>query len=308
MVRDATLRDAQDAGFKVIPSQVKPGFVENAAESMAGKAAIKQQATLHNQAVTDAIARREIGLPPNAPITMKALEARRAQLSAPYTELANTSQNATFFLRELRDARQKATQFWREYEAQKTVASLENFKAMSAKAKVMEKRLEVEAVKAGKPQLVPAMREARQAIAKTWDVERALNLGDGTVDAQALGRLYDRGAPLTGGLETVAKFAQGPGRQVTGQAAGTPTPGVSKLNWAASPLLAAGGLVTTGPVGATVGAIAPFVAPPAVRAGLLSDIYQKNFARPNYEPMMLPEGTLQSLARIAVMENERARK
>lgn len=307
-VRDATLKDAQDAGFKVIPSQVQGGPVNNAIESLGGKAALKQRTSLENQQVTDALARREIGLPENAPITMKALEAKRAEMSVPFTELASVSPNATYLLREVRDARQKATQFWKEYEVQKTVSSLENYKALSAKAKAMEGRLDAEAVKAGKPELVPAMRQARQDLAKTWDVERALNLGDGTVDAHVLGRLYDHGAPLTGGLETIAKFAQGPGRQVTGPASATPTPGVSKLNWPVAAAGGAGGMATLGPVGAVVGAAAPFVAPPAARSTLLSDFYQNNFARPNYDPAMLPESSLQSLGRAAYMENERARK
>jgi hypothetical protein len=307
VVRDATLKDAQDAGYKVIPSQVNPGLVENAAESLAGKAALKQRVTIENQGVTDAIARREIGLPENAPLTMQTLEARRQALSAPYKALEAVSSNAAYFLRELRDARQKATQFWKEYERQATVASLENFKAMNAKATAMEGRLDAEAVRVGKPDLVPQMRAARQDIAKTWDVERALNLGDGTIDAQVLGRLHDHGAKLSGGLETIAKFAQGPGKQVTGQAAAQGTPGVSKLNWTVGTLLGAGGLAAFGPVAGAVGAAAPFVAPPMARGALLSDIYQRNFARPNYEPAMQPENNLQSLARIAIMANQNAR-
>ncbi len=306
-VRDATLKDARDAGLKVIPSSVQTNPVLNAAESLGGKAAIKQQLQLDNLQTVTAMARKDIGLAENAPITMQALEGRRKVISQPYAEVAAISPSAGYFLRELRDARQKATQFWKEYETQKTVSSLENFKALEAKAKAMEQRLEVEAVKVGKPDLVPQMRQARQDLAKTWDVERALNLGDGTVDAQVLGRLYDHGAKLSGGLETIAKFATStPGRQVTGAPSGTP--GVSKMNWAASGLLGTGGLAALGPLGAAVGATAPFVAPPAARSVLLSDIYQRNFARPNYDPAMLPEGSLQSLARTAFMENERARK
>lgn len=303
-VRDQTLKAAQEEGYKTIPSQINPGPVKNAVESLGGKAAIKQQATIDNQRTTDAIARREIGLPENSPITMQALEARRQQLSAPYNELASLSSNAEYALRELRDARQKATQFWKEYEVQKTVSSLENYKAMDAKAKAMDTRLQAEAVRAGRPELVPAMRDARQAIAKTWDVERALNLGDGTVDAQALGRLYDHGAPLSGGLETIAKFAQGPGRQVTGQASATPSPGVSKLNWASSGLLGAGGMAALGPAAGLAAAAAPFVAPPAARAMTLSDIYQRYAARPDYAPAMLPENDIQSLARLAATVNQ----
>lgn len=307
-VRDATLKSAEEEGLKVIPSQVNPNLAGNALESMGGKAAIKQQVTLENQRVADSIARREIGLPENAPMTMQALEARRAELGKPYADLASVSPNATFFLRELRDARQKATQFWKEYEVQKTVSSLENYKALNAKAQAMEGKLEVEAVKAGRPELVPDMRAARQAIAKTWDVERALNLGDGTIDTQALGRLYDHGAKLSGGLETLAKFAQGPGRQVTGAASAQPTPGVSKLNWTTGGLMGAGALATMGPAAAVIGAAAPFVAPPAARSVVLSDLYQRHMGRPDYTQAMMPEGSLQSLARTAAIENQRGRQ
>jgi hypothetical protein len=305
-VRDATLKAAQDAGYKVIPTQINPGPVKAAVESLAGKAALKQQTTIENQQTTNAIARQEIGVPENTPLTMQTLEARRVQLSAPYKELEGVSPNAAYFLRELRDARQKATAFWKEYETQKTVSSLENYKALDAKAKAMEQRLEQEAVNAGRPELVPQMRQARQAIAKTWDVERALNLGDGSVDAHVLGRLLDHGAKLSGGLETIAKFAQGPGRQVTGQGSAQPTPNVSKLNWAMSPILGAAGFAG-GPAVAAAGAAAPFVLPPVARAGVLSDIYQRNFGRPDYS-LPQPESSLQSLIRTAILENQQAHK
>ena len=303
-VRDETLAAAQDAGYKVIPTQIESGAGKAALESLGGKAAIKQQATIENQAITTDLARQEIGLPKDAPITMKTLEARRDQLSQPYAELASVSPNASYFLRELRDARQKATAYWREYETQKTVTSLEEYRAFNNKATAMEGKLQAEAVKVGRPELVPAMREARTAIAKTWDVERSLNLGDGNVDAQALGRLYDHGAPLTGGLETIAKFALGPGRQVTGEISKTPSPGVSKLNYIASAAMGALGSAM-GPAGAAAGVAAPFVLPPAARSVVLSDAYQKNLARPDYAPAIRSPGTLEQLVRQAVIANQR---
>lgn len=306
-VRDETLKAAQDEGFKVIPTQVNSGPGKAALESLGGKAAIKQQATIDNQAIATSIGRREVGLPENAPLTIKSLDDRIKVLSQPYDNLASVSSNAAYYLRELRDARQKATQYWKEYEVQKTVSSLENYNAFDAKATAMEGKLIAEAVKAGKPDLVPAMREARQAIAKVWDVKRALNVGDGNIDAQALGRMLDHGAPLTGGLETIAKFAQGPGRQVTGEISKTPTPGVSKLNVVGGGLLGAGGLAALGPVGAAAGVAAPFVLPPAARGMLLSDWYQRKFARPDYTPNMQPESQLQSLGRTAILENQQAR-
>lgn len=299
--RDKTLERAQEEGYKVIPSQVNPSPANTALESLGGKAAVKQAAELDNQRVTDQIARREIGLPPNTPLNMQTIEARRTELSKPYAELAAVSPNADYLLRELRDARQKATAYWKEYEVQKTVSSLEQYHALNKKAQALDVKLQAEAMKAGKPELVPAMREARQAIAKTWDVERALNLGDGTVDAKALGRLYDHGAPLSGGLETIAKFSLGPGKQVTREAASVPTPNVSKLNWTMAPFLGAGGAAVAGPVGAAMGAAAPFVLPPAARSVLLNKQFQDYFARPNYEPALLPENNIQTAGRLAAL-------
>lgn len=60
----------------------------------------------------------------------------------------------------------------------------------------------------GKGGLVSDFRKARQQIAKTYDVEAALNETTGDVSARYLARLYDKGKPLTGGMEKAAKFAR----------------------------------------------------------------------------------------------------
>jgi len=307
-IRDKTLKEAQDLGLKTIPSQVNPGPLTSTMETIAGKAAVKQQLTKDNAAEITAIARRDIGMPgpAEAPIDLKDLHKYRDSLMTPYSDLAGVSSNAQYFLREYRDANQKATQYWKEYEVQKTVASLEKSKAFQAKAAAMEQRLQAEAIKAGKPDLVPQMKEAKQAIAKTWDVERALNLGDGSVDAKALARAYDHGAPLSGGLETIAKFAGpgGPGRQVTGEAAATPSPGVNNLKFYASPAMGAMGYGAGGPAVGAAMAAAPFVVPPTARSIVTSGPYQDRFAQPNYSPAMQPENSLQAIYRAALLESE----
>lgn len=304
VVRDQTLREAQDIGLKAIPSSVNPNVAGSTLESLAGKAAVKQQLTLDNAKIVQEVARSEAGLPAGSPITVQTLEARRQALSQPYAELAAVSNNAQYYLRALRDARQKGTAYWQEYERNKTVSALENYHQMNQKAAAMEQRLEQEATRAGRPDLVPAMKEARQAIAKTWDVERALNLGDGTVDAHVLGRLYDKGAPLSGGLETVAKFALGPGKQVTGEAAATPSPNVNQLKWYASPSLGVAGGMAGGPVLGTVAAAAPFVAPPIARQVVTSGPYQRSMGVPTYSPGMQPENSMMALYRAALLQNE----
>ena len=303
VVRDQTLKAATDEGYKIIPSSINPNPAGATLESLAGKAAAKQQITLDNSKVTQSIAQREAGLA-TPEITPATLEARRDILSKPYIELAGISSNAEYYLREMRDARQKATEYWQEYVFSKKVSALENYRAMDAKGTAMEQRLEKEATRAGRPDLVPAMRENRQAIAKTWDVQRALNLGDGTVDAKYLGSLYENGAKLSGGLETIAKFALGPGRQVTGEAAATPPPNVNQLKWYASAPLGIAGGFAGGPAVGTAAAAAPFVLPWLARQLVRSAPYQGSMGTPTYTPGILPENSMMALYRAALLQNE----
>lgn len=306
--RDKTLRDAQAEGYKAIPTHVENNAAKAALESLGGKAAVKQQLTIDNAQTTTAIARREIGLPENAPLNVETLEARRAVLAEPYGRLAAISPNAQYFLREFRDSKQKATAYWQEYERQKTVNSLEQYKYFDNKADAAEKRLQLLAQRAGQPGLVAEMRQARQDIAKTWDVQRALNVGDGSVDAHALGRMLDNGAPLSGGLKTAAKFAQGIGKQVTGEASAQGTPNVSKVNFGVSPIFAGGGFALGGPLLAGVAGAAPFTVPPAARSIVTSNFYQNRFGQPYYGPPTTPENSLQALIRAGILNNQEGRQ
>jgi hypothetical protein len=88
--------------------------------------------------------------------------------------------------------------------------------------------------------LLGRLREARTALAKNHTVDRALNVGSGDVDAQAIGRLLDKRAPLTGGLETVGRFAEAFGPYAR-EASKIPTPGVSKVEPLAIAALGMGG-------------------------------------------------------------------
>jgi hypothetical protein len=60
----------------------------------------------------------------------------------------------------------------------------------------------------GKKDLVDKWRGARTTIAKTYDIEAALNETTGDVSANYLGKLYKSGKPLTGNMEKAAKFAR----------------------------------------------------------------------------------------------------
>ncbi len=55
---------------------------------------------------------------------------------------------------------------------------------------------------------VEAYKQARVLIAKTYDVESALNESTGNLSASALAKALEKGKPMTGELETIAKFAR----------------------------------------------------------------------------------------------------
>jgi hypothetical protein len=63
-------------------------------------------------------------------------------------------------------------------------------------------------ISVGKGGLVKEWQKARTTMAKTYDVEAALNDVTGDVSARQLGLMRKRGKPLTGNLETVARFGR----------------------------------------------------------------------------------------------------
>jgi len=99
-------------------------------------------------------------------------------------------------------------------------------KQADAQAQMLETAIERIAARSGITGLLERLRDARTKIAKSHDVERALNVGSGDIDAAVIGRMLDRGAPLSGGLETIGRFQQA-FRPFARDVAGVPTPGVS---------------------------------------------------------------------------------
>ncbi len=309
-VRDASLKPAQEAGYVLPPSAVNPTMLGNAAESFAGKAALTQEAQLKNQQVTNRLVREElnvptkgINVPPNAPLTDTYLNTLRDQASQPYRELATVAPQSNMVLQKLRDARSEAKDNWMSWDRNARPEDKRAAVAADQRAQTLETLLDRMATRAGRPDLVPEMRESRQYIAKTYDVERALNMGNGNVDANIIGRALDRGRPLSGNLETIAKFAEGLGGRFTRESGKTPTPGVSALNWPVAAGLGVEGAHYFGPAGAAL-ATAPFVRG-GVRQGLLTDTLQGILARPDYAPNVMPQGTLQSILQQAAIESQR---
>jgi len=85
----AALQAGKEAGYVIPPSDVNPSWFNKRLESIAGKAAIGQQAAVENQPITTALARKELGMAEDAPISVAALNGLRKEASAPYQEIAD---------------------------------------------------------------------------------------------------------------------------------------------------------------------------------------------------------------------------
>lgn len=300
-VRDATLQEGQEAGYVVPPSATGQGgllgWLSRRLESIGGKAAVGQESSVRNQQKTNDLARKSVELPDDTAISVQALEGQRDKFAAPYREVARIDPEAARALDDLKQARFDANANYRYYETLPNPETLAKAKEFQEKADALEKFIQDIAKNAGKPDLVGQLREARQKIAKTYDVERALNVATGDVSARVLGGMVDKGKPLSGGLGTAGKFQQAfPSYMREGEK--VPTPGVSKSEAIASALFGLGGYQALGPYGTALAAL-PFVSGPS-RAVVLSGPYQA-LTRPSYQPALMPTPNPQLLYQLGIL-------
>ena len=157
-------------------------------------------------------------------------------------------------------------------------------------AKALEAMLERHLQKIGAKDALPAYRAARQLIAKSYTVEKALE--GGNVSATKLAQMLKAGKPLSGKIREAAQFgqffpkaAQSPSK--VGTVAGT-----SPLDWAVG---VAGSLHNPA-------LLAGVAARPVARNALLSGPYQAIATTPKYGPNALSRGA------VNVMENRLARE
>ncbi|TEA78635.1 glucosaminidase domain-containing protein [Allopusillimonas ginsengisoli] len=332
-----TIKEATEAGYVIPPSSVHPSMRNTVLESISGKIATAQSASVRNQAITDSLARKALGLPDDVPLTSEMLsQYRKAAYDAGYVPLRQIGpvQTDNMFTQSLDDVvkqytgkgtipameRSEITDLADAYrlngfdssDAVDAIRALREAaddafrkgdgalaRANRAIAGALEDQLE-RAAGAASPDLLSSFRQSRANIAKSHTVEKALREGSGSVDAAKIARELQKGKPLSGELELIGKFASAfpKAAQPAAQVAG---PGVSKLASAASTLMAGAGGVAAGPVGIGLGAV-PFVVPPMVRSGLLSSAFQKGLSKPvNVKPSQV--GGLLSNPQIQQMLN-----
>src|SRR5258708_7828876 len=186
VVKMGTLKEGRQLGLNVPPSAVGSGHIERGIESLGGKADIGREMSARNREAIQVVARREAGIPKEQPITEDTLAQARNVIAEPYRRISALSPQAALALEKLKATRQESKVFWRHYEMQADPKSLEQAKKLDAKAEQLEERISKIAGELS-PDLLPALREARVRLAKNFDIEKALNVGTGEIDARMIG-------------------------------------------------------------------------------------------------------------------------
>ena len=287
-VRGKTLKDAAQAGYVVPPSVSKPTFATNRIESVAGKAAVSQAAAVRNQAVTNTLATKAIGLPEGTPLTKETIQTVRDKAGAVYDAIDQLEppKSMEWFPRfhdrklgeQLKQARADATGSYKSYAMKPDPETLKQAKLFDALADSLENDIDRIAKASRQPELMTQLRDARQLYAKTHDVERALIPGTGDVSASAIGSILKK-KHVTGELKTIGEFAKAFPRE-SRNAVTVPSPSVSGTDAMASALLGTAGYgAAGGPAGMVAGAL-PLLRSPARSLALSAPVQNRLIREP----------------------------
>lgn len=306
--RLAAAKAAQSAGYVIPPSDIRQqGVITELAGGLSGKIKTAQEASARNAAVTTDIAKSALGIPADQPLTRDAIAAVRRQAGQAYETVrgAGIVTATDEYLKAIDGIGREMQGAARSFPGLKTndVANLVDTlkqpsfdagdaidairvlrdqadglfakgekgtaRAFKAASEALEGALDTHLQRAGNPEALQAFRDARQTIAKTYTVEKALNGQTGEVSAQVLARELKKGKPLSGGLRTAAEVGEAFPKAT--QALKEAPKAVSPLDWAVG---AMSGTATGNPL-----MLATLAARPAVRNALLSGPVQRMASR-----------------------------
>ena len=312
------VESARGAGYVIPPTQAKPTLTNRFLEGLSGKITTAQNASARNQPVTQKLIAKELGLPDGTPVSLDTLKNIRQQAGDAYNAVkaVGVITPGPSYAKKLDDIVEPAKLAAAGFPNAKVnpiIAEIDalkspQFDASSAVAKIRELRNSADTAYAagnkelGKaykqasaaledaiedhltainaPQdLLKGFRDARQMIAKTYSVEKAMNVTTGNVDAVKLGQQLAKGKPLSGGIRDVAAFGQQfPKAAQTVERMGS-LPQSSPLDWAASGVASA---ATANPA-----MMAGLLVRPAARNAALSKWVQDNLANPQTQSQMM---------------------
>lgn len=209
-------------------------------------------------------------------------------------ELTKGPMSPTAAVELVKSLRQEATTNLKSFDDN---AKLALGRAQRAAADSIEGLIERNLAASGRPEMVKEFRDARQAIARTYDIESALNDATGNVSARGIAKLANKGKPLGEDLQRVGDFANAFPKAAQNPETMGSLPGLSPLDY------------LVGMAGATVGgpyaALAAFTRP-IVRSTILSGPYQRTLGTPSAPSgPVQPESTLAQIIRATAAEGQR---
>lgn len=309
VVRDKIWEDSRKAGFVVPKSAVEPTTATSIKERAVGKEALSQKAQLKNQDVTNDLIRKEFGISKDTPLSEELFDNMRNEAGKAYEEVKNLplqqievynpnlgmnqskQLNPKQIVEDLRQSRADARDYWKAYKRNADPETQKKAIAMDSKSANLEFQLDQVVQAANRPELANNLRDSRTKIAKIYAVENAFNPASQNIDPVALGRMLDKGIPLTGNLRTVGDFSRRfPGYVKEGSK--LTSPGAD----AADTVAAFFATLLKHPVAAATSLLrAP------ARSVMLSEPYQNMLVKPNYGPNSLITGARNALANTAVL-------
>lgn len=304
---------AREAGYTVPPTQAGGGIINRALEGMAGKASTLQEASVRNQAVTNKLAAKSLGLPDDAVLTPEVLGSIREEAGSAYEALKSLPKKAAVsadstmnraaapeinpakMVEDLKTARADAEAWYNAWKRSAHPEDKAKANAFKAQATKLENQLEQYAEEMGKTDLLPKLRDARQLIAKTYTVENAMNKTTGTVDAKELAKRLQKGKPMSEELKQVAEFAQAFPKAAQKPEIIGGTIGISPLDYAAA-TLTGGASMLAGQGNEATGAttLAALLARPTARRMVLSPTMQNRLIQQQGK-QVIPQGVRQAL-------------
>ncbi len=241
----AKVRAAQEAGYVVPPTTSNPTTLNKILEGIAGKLATGQHASLKNVATTEQLASRGLGLSEDAPLTIPAVQALRAEAGEAYEVVrgAGTVQLGDRFNAAVDSALSVANGANRSFpgladdaamakiealrkpqaDASDIVDAIKIVRELSDKAyrdgtkhvgeaykkaaTALENALDEKLVQAGNSGALEAFRNARKLIAKSHTIENSMRKTGSVSPAQLAGQLA-KDKPLSGEIKQIAEFGR----------------------------------------------------------------------------------------------------
>ena len=323
---DAGVQAAREAGYVMTPSQAGGGKITKLIEGVSGEPKLAKLASEKNAAVTNALIRKDVGLPEDVPLSRNALANIRKEAGKAYEAVkqSGTIKTDVSYLNDLASitksfdtaaadfAHRSANPFSKvmdglkkkQFDASSAVEEVKLLrsdadtayaagdkslgKAFRGAAQALDDQILRHLQRAGPTKAHADYIAARQKIAKTYAADKALNDTTGNINAAVYAKEFKKGR-LTGEGEKVGRFAaQFPREAQQVEKIGSTGPTLFDL-----------GVATLGREALLLGAR------PVARHGLLTSPVQKSMAKRSYGPGIWKNGKEAGLAIIAAEQIRR---